>query len=175
MTCSLRSLLWRVHHHHVTKDLCNALGKMKCGKAVGPSGIIAKMLKAAGDLGIDLLTELTEAVFCNGVIPRDWQESFILNLYKGKDDALERKNYQGLKLMDQVMKLLERQTWGELIVNANALIMHSFFPVIQGNDYFTSFCITLMLIQCITLVKIHCITCITLNYCLTEISLLKTN
>ena len=27
-----------------------------------------------------------------------------------------------------------KQTWGELIVNANALIMHSFFPVIQGND-----------------------------------------
>ena len=26
------------------------------------------------------------------------------------------------------------QTWGELIVNANAIIMHSFFPVIQGND-----------------------------------------
>ena len=26
------------------------------------------------------------------------------------------------------------QTWGELIVNANALIMHSYFPVIQGND-----------------------------------------
>ena len=62
------------------------------------------------------------------------------------------------------------QTWGELIVNANALIMHSFFLVIQGNDKFTNFCITLMLIQCITLVKIHCITCITLNYCQTEIS-----
>ena len=26
------------------------------------------------------------------------------------------------------------QTWGKLIVNANALLMHSFFPVIQGND-----------------------------------------
>ena len=26
------------------------------------------------------------------------------------------------------------QTWGELIVNANALIMHYFFQVIQGND-----------------------------------------
>ena len=26
------------------------------------------------------------------------------------------------------------QTWGELIVNANALLMHYFFPVIQGND-----------------------------------------
>ena len=41
------------------------------------------------------------------MIPTDWQESFILNLYKGKGDALERGNYRGLKLTDQVMKLLE--------------------------------------------------------------------
>ena len=61
------------------------------------------------------------------------------------------------------------QTWGELIVNANALLMHYFFQVIQGTDQFTSFWITLMLIQCITSVKIYCITCITLNYCLSEI------
>ena len=58
-------------------------------------------------MGIELLTELTEVVVCNGVIPTDWQESFILNLYKGKGDALERGNYRGLKLTDQVMKLLE--------------------------------------------------------------------
>ena len=48
-----------------------ALGKMKCGKAEGPLGIIAEMLKAAGWVGIELLTELAEVVFCNGVIPRD--------------------------------------------------------------------------------------------------------
>ena len=92
----------------LTKDLIRkALRKMKCGKAAGTSGIIAEMLKAAGEVGIELLTELTEVVFCNGVIPMDWQESFILNLYKGKGDALERGNYPGLKLTDQVMKLLE--------------------------------------------------------------------
>ena len=39
---------------------------MKCGKAIGPLGIIAGMLKAAGEVGIELLTELTEVVFCNG-------------------------------------------------------------------------------------------------------------
>ena len=81
---------------------------MKCGKAAGPSGIIAEMLKAAGEVCIELLTELTEVVFCNDVIPTDWQESFILNLYKGKGDALERGNYRGLKLTNQVMKLLKR-------------------------------------------------------------------
>ena len=50
------------------------------------------MLKATGEVGIELMTELTEVVFCNCVIPTDWQESFILNLYKGKVDALERGN-----------------------------------------------------------------------------------
>ena len=85
-----------------------ALRKRKLGKAAGPSSIIAEMLKASGEVGIELLTELTEVVFYNGVIPTDWQESFILNLYKGKGDALELENYLGLKLTDQVMKLLER-------------------------------------------------------------------
>ena len=61
------------------------------------------------------------------------------------------------------------QTWDKLIVNTNTLLMHYFFQVIQGNGQFTSFWITLMLIQCITFVKIHCITWITLNYCLSEI------
>ena len=56
----------------VTKDLIRkALGKMKCGKAAGISGISAEMLKAAGEVGIQLLTELTEIVFCNDVIHRD--------------------------------------------------------------------------------------------------------
>ena len=69
----------------VTKDLIRkALRKMKCGKGAGPSGIIAGMLKAAGEVGIELLTELTKVVSCNGVIRTDCQESFILNLYKVK-------------------------------------------------------------------------------------------
>ena len=80
---------------------------MRFCKAAGPSGIVAEMLAAFGEKGVDLLTRLTECVFSNGVIPTDWQESFILNLYKGKGDALERGNYRGLKLTDQVMKLAE--------------------------------------------------------------------
>ena len=84
-----------------------SLSKMKYGKAAGPSGIIAEMMKASGEEGIELMRELCEEVFSNGVIPKDWEESIILNLYKGKGDALERGNYRGLKLTDQVMKLCE--------------------------------------------------------------------
>ena len=93
----------------VTLDLIRkALGKMKCGKAAGPSGVVSEMLKAAGEEGIELLRQLAEVVFSNGVIPKDWEESYILNLYKGKGEALDRGNYRGLKLTDQAMKLLER-------------------------------------------------------------------
>ena len=34
--------------------------------------------------------------------------SHIVSVYKGKGDALNRSNYRGLKLIDQVMKVLER-------------------------------------------------------------------
>jgi len=68
-----------------------ALSKMKCCKAAGSSGIITEILKAAGEEGVELTRQLTQAVFSNGKIPLDWEESFILNLFKG--DALERGNY----------------------------------------------------------------------------------
>ena len=42
------------------------------------------------------------------MIPSDWEESIFLNLYKGKDEALDHGTYHGLKLTDQVMKLLKR-------------------------------------------------------------------
>ena len=88
--------------------ISKALGKMKCGKSAGLSVVVAEMLKAAGDDGVELIRQLAEAVFSSGDIPEDWEKSFILNLHKGKGDALDRGNYRGLKLTDQVMKPLER-------------------------------------------------------------------
>ena len=84
------------------------LSKAKSGKAAGPTGLVVEMIKAAGDEGVLLVKQLTDDVFSSGEIPKDWEESIILNLFKGKGAALERGNYRALKLTDQVMKLLER-------------------------------------------------------------------
>ena len=56
--------------------------------------------------------DLVENIISEGCIPTDWQESFIVNLYKGKGDALNRGKYKGLKLIEQVMKVLERVVEG---------------------------------------------------------------
>ena len=93
----------------ITLDMVEeAISSMKLGKAAGPSGIIAEMLKLAGRRGTELVRDLGELVFSTGTVPAEWGESIILNLYKGKGDALSRGNYRGLKLTDQVMKVLER-------------------------------------------------------------------
>ena len=81
---------------------------MKVGKAAGPSGIVAEMLKAAGDLCYPMLADLANAMIRQNEIPSDWENSFIINLYKGKGEALERGNYRGLKLLEQTMKVVER-------------------------------------------------------------------
>ena len=88
--------------------ITKAISRMKPGKSAGPSGIVAEMLKPAGEVGADMVLNLVMAIIAEGKIPTDWQDSYIVNLYKGKGDALNRGNYRGLKLIDQVMKVLER-------------------------------------------------------------------
>ena len=106
-TSSLRSLQLMPPASMSTTLIRKTLSKMKCSKAAGPSGITAEMLKAAGEWGVELARQLTDAVFSYGVVPSDWEESFILNLYKGEGKALDCSNCHGLKHTGQVMKLLE--------------------------------------------------------------------
>ena len=58
------------------------------------------------------MRDFIEEIISEGYSPTDWQESFTVNLYKGKGDALNRGNYRGLKLIEQVMKVLERVVEG---------------------------------------------------------------
>ena len=92
--------------------ITKAISKMASGKAAGPSGIVAEMLKPVGEAGAVEVRDLIEDIISEGCIPTDWQESFIVNLYKGKGDPLNRGNYRGLKLIEQVMKVLERVVEG---------------------------------------------------------------
>ena len=52
---------------------------MKSGKAGGPSGVVADMLKVAGEDGMRWMTELRNAVVKNGKIPENWSKSWLVN------------------------------------------------------------------------------------------------
>ena len=57
-----------------------AIKKAKLGKAPGPSGVVAEMLKAAGDVGIQWITDLCNAVVTEGKIPQDWRKSWMVSV-----------------------------------------------------------------------------------------------
>ena len=70
--------------------------------------MIVEMIKAGGREIVTAITELVNRIIHEENIPEDWKDSFIINCYKGKGDATDRGNYRGLKLLDHVMKVLER-------------------------------------------------------------------
>lgn len=85
-----------------------AIAKMKTGKAAGPSGIGAEMLKATGEDGVAWVADLCNAVVKEGWMSTDWKKSWMVRVFKGKGDALECGSYRGIKLLDQALKVLER-------------------------------------------------------------------
>ena len=60
------------------------------------------------------VTEICNAVVKEGRIPEDWRKSWMVNVYKGKGDALECSSYRGIKLLEHVMKIMERVIEGRV-------------------------------------------------------------
>ena len=52
--------------------------------------------------------KIANSMIRNRDMPAHLENSFIINLYKGKGDALDRGNYRGLELLDHSMKVVER-------------------------------------------------------------------
>ena len=85
-----------------------AISQMKAGKAMGSSGIVVEMTREAGDMGTSMIPDLAAAIICDGKVPSNWEQSFIVCPHSGNGNALHKGNYHGLKLTEQVMKILER-------------------------------------------------------------------
>ena len=67
-----------------------AISKMKVGKAPDPSGIVVQMIRAAGDTGTSMIRDLAAVIIGDGKVPSNWEQSFIVCIYKGKGDALDK-------------------------------------------------------------------------------------
>ena len=73
----------------ITADyILKSLRHMKNGKAVGPSGVPAEMLKATPDICCEIIAYLMNAIILEGKVPADWSDSIIVSLFKEKGDAL---------------------------------------------------------------------------------------
>ena len=85
-----------------------ALSKMKKGKAPGPSDFQIEMIMVLGIEGEDWMTTLLRAIWEDEEMPRDWEESLMIHIFKQKGDILECGNHRGIKLTEHGLKVLER-------------------------------------------------------------------
>lgn len=83
------------------------LKRMKKGKAAGPTGVVAEMMKASQVLTVDWLTDLCNLIVSEGKIPDDWKKSVLVPVYKGKGDPMQCGSYRAIKLLEHAMKIVE--------------------------------------------------------------------
>ena len=69
--------------------------------------MVGEILKAAGEKGIKRLTELCNQVVREGAIPREWELSTLIPIFKGEGDPMECGSYRAVKLLEHGMKVLE--------------------------------------------------------------------
>ena len=89
-------------------EVRNAVETMKRGKATGPSEVSTEMITASGEIGIDVMMKLCQDVLDGRGMPDEWALSIVVPIFKGKGDVLSCGSYRGVKLMEHVMKVVER-------------------------------------------------------------------
>ena len=66
------------------------------------------MIKASRIQAVIVISELMNQFIYKENIPKDWKGSFLINFHKGKSSVTDREIYRGLKLLENMMKGLQR-------------------------------------------------------------------
>ena len=64
------------------EEVEKALHGMKNGKAAGPDGIPAELLKYGGQAMVDVMHKLVQQIWDKDEIPEEWGKAAVINLYK---------------------------------------------------------------------------------------------
>lgn len=74
-------------------------------KSAGMDGIVAEMVKAAGDQGTEVMLRICNKIWTTGNWPKDWRKSVYIPLHK-KGDKEDCKIYRTLALISHASKVM---------------------------------------------------------------------
>ena len=93
------------------EELRKAIDCLSAGKAPGEDGIPGKVIKAGEEL-IDDLIKLLCPCRKEGSVTQDMRGAKIVTLYKNKRNRSDRNSYQGVSLLNIIVKLfLPESSW----------------------------------------------------------------
>lgn len=88
-------------------EILTALRTMDKDKVAGPTGVIAEMIMADEDLGVEWLTDLCNLIVAEGRIPDDWKYSVLMPVSEGKGESMECGGHRAVKLLEHAMIVIE--------------------------------------------------------------------
>ena len=86
-------------------EVRRAIQRLKNNKSPGNDGITGEMIKHGGDIIIQEMHQLCNAIWKEGRTPAEWKKSILVVLHK-KGSALECNNYRTIALMSHLGKVL---------------------------------------------------------------------
>ena len=89
------------------KELSMAIKSMKIGKAPGPDGIPAELLKVTARSQPRLLLDMFNSCLRIGIFPTRWKIARLVLISKGKGEADSPSSYRSLCMLDTKEKLLK--------------------------------------------------------------------
>ena len=104
-------------------EIVEAMQRMNSGKATGSSEVSMEMIIASGEIGLKVIMELCQRVLDGRGMPDEWETSGIVPIFKGKGNVMSCGSYRGVKLLEHVIKTVERvlERRMQTLVNLNKM------------------------------------------------------
>ena len=84
-------------------EIVNRIRKLKTG-GIRSDGLVSELLKYGGSGMVYLLEQLFSVFWREEIVPKQWREGLIVNLFK-KGDREDPGNYRGVTLLSVVGKV----------------------------------------------------------------------
>lgn len=108
-----------------TEEIQIAISDLKNNKSPGCDGIPAEIFKALLDETLDDLKIFFNLIWREGIVPQDFRDAFIVNLFKNKGSASDCGNYRGISLLSIGGKILTKIMASRLLKYIESIIPES--------------------------------------------------
>ena len=102
---------------YTIREVERVIVKSKSGKAVGPDGIANEHIKQSAEPFLQQWRAIFNMCLTQEVVPKQWTESFLKVLYKGKGDPNIPSAYRGISLLSCPYKMLTSLMNGRIMAH----------------------------------------------------------